>query len=319
MPQRFPFWRQTPPAIFPVTLGFMGLGLAWRNASQILGISHEIGDLLLGVSTAYMVWFLSLYFLKALSRPSVVFEDLRIPPNRAGVASVPMSVMLLAAALLPFNVHVPEVWWVGVVLQFLAITLVTIVILRDPPEMRAFSPFQYLSYVGPVVAPIAGIPLGFATESLWLAFFALAAFVVITIGYAAKLIRVRPPVPLRPSLAIILAPSGLLALTFAQQDWPVLFLIFYALSWLIALTLLFAARWLIAGGWTPMWGSFTFPIAVFTNMQVEAANHGMERVAIIGIWLGLSIGTPLILFIVYKATMAWIQGDLAKKTGAVMA
>lgn len=319
MRQRFPFWRQMPPAIFPVTLGFMGLGLAWRNSASILGVPHEIGDLLLGISTAYMVWFLALYFLKALSRPSVVFEDLRVPPNRAGVAAVPMSVMLLAAALLPFNVHVPEVWWFGVCLQFVAITLVSIVILRDPPEQRSFSPFQYLSYVGPVVAPIAGISLGFAVESLWLAFFALAAFLIITLGYGIRLARVRPPLPLRPSLAIVLAPSSLLALTFAQQDWPTLFLVFYGLSWLIAVGLLMAARWMTSGGWTPMWGAFTFPIAAFTNMQVVAAGHGADRVALLGIWLGLAIGTPLILFVVYRSTMAWIQGDLAKKTGAATA
>ncbi len=319
MRSQTPLWRQTPPAIFPVALGFMGLGLAWRNAASVLPLPHEIGDLLLGLSTAYLVWFLVLFFAKALRRPSVIMEDLKVPPARAGVAAVPMSIMLLAAALLPFNVSVPEVWWFGVVLQFVAILLVTLAILRDAPENRAFSPFQYLSYVGPVVAPIAGISLGFKTESLWLAQFALVAFVIITVGYGLRLMRVRPPMPLRPSLAIILSPSSLLALSFAQQDMEGMFQLFYWLSWVTALVLLVLSRWLMQGGWAPLWGAFTFPIAAFTNMQVMAHSHNMGRIAEFGIWAGLAVGTPLILYIVYKSTMAWIQGDLAKKTGAATA
>jgi len=319
MQKKIPLWRQTPPAIFPVCLGFMGLGLAWRNGSEVIPIPHEIGDLLLGLSTAFLIYFLLIFFAKVAARPSVVFDDLKVAPARAGVAAVPMSIMLLAAALLPFNVHVPEVWWFGVVMQFLAILLVSMAILRDPPEIRHFSPFQYLSFVGPIVAPIAGISLGFKTESFWLAMFALVGFVVITTGVGVRLMRVRPPVPLRPSLAIILAPISLLALTFAQQDMDMAFTVFYWLAWVLAIVLLMASRWMMTGGWTPIWGAFTFPLATFANLQIVGMKRGLGPIAEFGAWAGLVIATPLILYIVYKASMAFISGDLAKKSAAAIA
>jgi len=312
-------WRQTPPAIFPVSLGFMGLGLAWRNAAGILPLPHEIGDLILGLSTAFLAYFIALYVAKLIRRPRVVWEDMKTPPGRAGVSALPMAVLLLVAALLPFNVEVPEVWWAGVVLEAAVVILSILTLWRNPPELRAFSPFQYLSFVGPVVAPLAGVPLGFVQASYVLTIFALIAWFIITLGYGRKFLIVRPPVPLRPSLAIALAAVSLLGIAFSLFENTTLFLFFYALSWGFGIALLLAGRWLMKDGWTPVWGAFTFPAATYTNLQIVAYHHGFGTLALVGTWLGLAIGTPLILYIVYKAIMSFIQGDLAKKSGAALA
>ena len=68
-------WRSTPPAIFPVSLGFMGLALAWRNASGVLPIPQELGDLMLGFSTAFFLFFAISYIAKIIARPAAVLED----------------------------------------------------------------------------------------------------------------------------------------------------------------------------------------------------------------------------------------------------
>ncbi len=316
---RPPLWRQTPPAAFPVSLGFMGLGLAWRNASGILPIPHEIGDLLLGLSTAFLIYFLFIYAAKIIARPRVLWEDMKTPPGRAGVSALPMAVMLLVAALLPFNVEIPEVWWTGVILQAGTVILSILTLWKGAPELRAFSPFQYLSFVGPVVAPLAGVPLGFVTASTWLTMFALISWFIITLGYGRKLLIVRPPVPLRPSLAIALAAVSLLGIAFSLLGNSTLFLFFYVLAWIIGLALVAFGRWIMKDGWTPVWGALTFPAATFTNLQIVAVKHDFGALALAGVWIGLAIGTPLILYIVYKALMAFIQGDLAKKSGAALA
>ncbi len=319
MRSKTPLWRSTPPAIFPVCLGFMGLGLAWRNSANEINVPQEIGDLLLGLSTAFFVYFLAIYVAKLLARPGVLFEDMKAPPARAGVAASAMAMMLLAAALLPFDISVPQVWWTGVILQIGASALVIHAIWKEPAETRSFSPFMYLTFVGPVVGPVAGVPLGYVTESIVLAYAALIAFVIITIGYGGKLIRVRPPVPLRPSLAIILAPISLFGLCFGTlgMDWA--FWPFYYLAWAMALVLLAIGPWMTKGGWTPIWGALTFPVATFTNLQVLAYTKGVETLASIGIIAGLAIGTPLIGFVVYRSVLAFVTGDLSKKSGAATA
>ncbi len=314
--KREPLWRRTPPAIFPVCLGFMGLGLAWRNAAGILPIPSEIGDLMLGFSTAFFIYFLVFYLAKLVARPSVLFEDMKVPPARAGVAALAMSMMLLAAALLPFDISVPQVWWTGVVMQIGATAIVMYAIWNEPPEVRAFSPFMYVTFVGPVVGPVAGIPLGYVTESIILASAAMVPFIIITIGYTIRLMRVRPPHPLRPSLAIFLAPISLFALCFGTLNLDWAFWLFYYWGWLVALILLGLGPWLTAEGWTPIWGAFTFPIATFANVQVLAYTKGATVAGPLGLWAGLSIGTPLILYIVYRSVLAWVTGELAEKSGA---
>lgn len=311
-----PLWRRAPPAIFPVCLGLLGLGLGWRNASDVLPIAHEIGDILLGMASAYFVFFLAFYLRKLMARPSVLFDDMKSAPARAGIAAAAMSMMLLAAALLPFGISVPQVWWAGVILQIGASIVVCYAIWKDTPEHRHFTPYQYLTFVGPVVGPIAGIPLGYVWESIALTLAALVAHLIITTGYGRTLIRARPPLMLRPSLAIFLAPNCLFALSFGLLgiDWA--FNLFYWIANIVALVLLLMSFWLVRGGWSPVWAAFTFPIAAFVNVQVMAVAKGAGFLAVFGVYAGLAIGTPLIGYVAYRFTLSFVTGELAKKSGA---
>ncbi|MEO1918771.1 MAG: hypothetical protein ABGW81_03495 [Paracoccaceae bacterium] len=312
-------WRRTPPAIFPVALGFMGLSLAWRSASDVLAIPHEIGNLMLGASTAYFLFFAVSFIAKILARPSVVLDDLKTPPARAGVAAFPMSIMLLAGVLLPLEVRVPLVWWTGVGVYYIATGLVSWSIYKGGAEARKFSPFQYLAFVGPIVGPIAGIPLGYDTTSFWLAIAAMIPYIAITLGYGVRLTKIRPPMPLRPSLAIVLAPTSLFALAFGGLEIEWAFILFYWMSVALAVAMLIFSMWLTEGGFTPIWGSFTFPLASFINLNIYAIGEGVGIVATAGMFAGFIIGTPLILYIVWMVSKDWIKGDLSKKTGAAMA
>ncbi len=312
-------WRRTPPAIFPVCLGLLGLGIGWRSASEVLPVAHEIGDILLGIALAYFLYFLAFYLRKLAARPAVLLEDMTSPPARAGVAAAAMSMMLLAAALLPLGVSVPQVWWTGVILQIGASAVVCHAIWRDPPESRQFTPFQYLTFVGPVIGPIAGIPLGYVNESILLTLAALVAYLIITAGYGRRLLHSRPPVHMRPSLFIFLAPNCLFAISFGLLGFDSAFFVFYWVANASALALLLLVPWLIKGGWSPVWASFTFPAAAFVHVQILAVAKGAGAWAVAGVYSGLTIATPVVLIIAYRFAMSWITGELAEQTGAAKA
>jgi tellurite resistance protein len=315
-----PLWRQTPPAIFPVCLGFMSLALGWRNASDALPlIPQDIGSLMLGLSTGFFIWFLMFYLRKLAARPMVLFEDMRTAPARAGIAAMAMSMMILAAALLPLSISVPQVWWTGVVMQISASAIVLHAIWRDPPEARHFTTFQYLTFVGPVVGPIAGIPLGYVWESYWLTMAALVAYVIVTAGITMTFSRKAVAGPLRPSMIIFLAPVCLFILSYGGLGYEWAFTLFYWLGNIIAFVLLLLVPWMMRGGYTPVWASFTFPTAAFINVQVMAVSKGHGIWAIFGVYAGLAIGTPLIVYIAYRSIMAWVTGELARKSGAAIA
>ena len=71
-------FTRVPPAIFPSILGLLGLGLAWRRASEAYGKSSAISDLILGATLILLVVGLTAYGLKFLKRPSVLIDDLRV-------------------------------------------------------------------------------------------------------------------------------------------------------------------------------------------------------------------------------------------------
>lgn len=311
-----PLWRSTPPAIFPVCLGLLGLGLGWRNASDFLPVAHEVGDVLLGLGCAFYLYFLACYLIKLTARPMALFEDSANPTARAGLAAAAMSMMLLAAALLPFGISAPYVWWAGVIAQIGASAVGCYAIWRDPPEARRFSTFQYLIFVGPVVGPIAGIPLGYVTESLILTLAALVAYLVITAGLIRQLQHKRPPVHLRPSMAISLAPICLFATCFDLLGFDWAFVLFYGLSMGVAASLLLLIPWLIKGGWSPLWASFTFPVAAFLQVQVIAFSKFGSGFTAASVYAVMAFGTLVILFVAYRVTLMWVTGELAKKTGA---
>lgn len=317
--KRQPLWRSTPPAIFPVILGLVGLSLAWRGLAQSFGLPMSIGDLLLGVTTALLAFFALSYAAKIVARPSVLMDDLKSPPGRAGLSAISMSLIVLSAGLLPYGEVARYVWWFGVILHVVIVVFVVKAVIKSPPEARSVTPFQLLPFVGLITAPIAGVSLGYTTLSQIFTYLSLVVLAVILVKLAAKFIRTRPPEPLRPSYAIILAPMGLFGMAFGQFGFEIIFSLFYILSWLVAITLLVFSTWLTKAGFTPLWGSFTFPLATFTNFNIMAMAKGFGLVATTGAIAGGLIATVLIFFISYKALKMWAKRDLAKKTGAAVA
>ena len=317
--KRQSLWRSTPPAIFPVILGLVGLSLSWRGLGISFGLSSSFGDILLGITSALLVFFSLSYAAKLIARPSALMEDLKSPPGRAGVSAISMSFIVLAIGLLPYGEIARYVWWFGVVLHVIIIAFVVKAISGSPPEARSVTPFQLLPFVGLVTAPLAGVELGYVLLSQLFFYGSLAVLVVILFKLAEKFIRTRPPEPLRPPYAIVLAPFSLFGMSFGLFGVEIGFLAFYIAAWIYAIALLVFTKWLTKAGFTPMWGSLTFPVATFTNINVMAMSKDYGIIATTGAIAGGLIATVLIFFISYKSLKMWAKRDLAKKTGASIA
>ena len=316
---RQPLWRSTPPAIFPIVIGLVGLSLSWRGLGQSFGVSTSLGDILLGGSSALLLFFTLSYLAKLVARPGVLMEDLKSPPGRAGLSAVSMAYIVLSAGLLPYGEVAHYVWWFGIILHAVILIFVVKAISKAPPEARSVTPFQLLPFVGLVTTPIAGVPLGYGLLSQIFVYITLVAFAVILFQLAVKFARTRPPAPLRPPYAIVVAPLCLFGISFGLFEVEIGFLVFYIAAWAYWLLLLVFAKWLTTAGFTPMWGSLAFPLATFTNINVMAISKGYGIVATTGAIAGGAISTALIFFVGYKVLKMWAKRDLAKKTGAAVA
>ncbi|MCB1328288.1 MAG: tellurium resistance protein, partial [Maritimibacter sp.] len=202
-----PRWRKTPPALFPPVLGLFGLATAWLRTPDAFGAPAGFGQLLSGAMVLIYLFTAGHYIAKVAARPGVVAEDLKTLPGRAGLAALTMSGMLFALALVPYA---PLLARVALVLAILGHVAVLALVIRNlvtgPAEGRKVTPVFHLTFVGLIVSPIPALQLGwhgYASAIFWLT---LAAALVIWALSALQFARETPPAPLRPLLAIHLAP-----------------------------------------------------------------------------------------------------------------
>ncbi|MBK5934246.1 tellurite resistance protein [Rhodovulum imhoffii] len=309
------FGEQTPPAIFPPVLGALGLGLAWGRAADVSLVPAAIGQILLGAMTLVLAFCLFAYGLKVFRRPGTVVEDLRVLPGRAGVAAAILSLYLssmVLAEIMPVLAQV--VFWGGIGLHLVLVGILVWVFLSGPQERRRVSPVWHLLFAGFIVAGLAAVPLGYENLATWIFHITTVCALGIWGSSAIQLVRESVPAPLRPLLAIHLAPACLLGLVAAALGFHDYAVGFTVLAGAILGVLLVRLPWMLESGFSPLWGAFTFPLAAFANlMLVWAGSAGFFRNVAAVILVAASLSIPPILVGILRA---WAKGELGPRTNA---
>lgn len=299
-------------------LGFLGLGLAWRQASFHLGAPPLIGGVILTFASITFVFCFIAWMAKILTRPSVIFDDLSVAGARAAVSAGSMCLMLLTIAMTPFApLPALAVWFLGIALHVVFLGCVIRILAHQPGPV--VWPVLFLPFVGLIVGPVGGVGLGYPSLSLWLYRASLLPFLVIFAMTIWRVLHATVPPPLRASHAIPLAPLAVFGLAADALGLTGAFTVFFGASLLMATLLLIRIRWLTTGGWTPGWSAFTFPTASFAALCIVAharvGGLGVDYVA----WAVLFFATVIIPVIVVRMLWFWRLGKLANATGAGIA
>lgn len=311
-------WRRTPPAIFPPMMGLFGLGLAWRTLAQVPGLQPlaPIGEALLGATLLLYAFGLTAWLAKPLRRPRAALDELQVLPGRAGMVAMVLCLMLAAAALTPYAPGLA----LGLVLAGIAALVVVgiaiaLVLLGGPVEQRSVTPIFHLTYVGYILAPLSLVPLGHTGAARLLVLVSLIAALVIWALSLRQILTRIPPAPLRPLLAIHVAPASLLAITLTLLGHPAAAVGFGLLALALLATLVAASRWITVAGFSPLWGAFTFPLAAAASASILALGTA-------GLWIGAVLvlaASALNPWIAFRVLKGWAKGDLAAKTNAASA
>ncbi|MFN3292947.1 MAG: tellurium resistance protein [Gemmobacter sp.] len=305
-------WR-TPPAIFPPVMGLFGLGLAWRRAMAATGLPGGLAEALLGAVSLLYLFCLAAYLGKVVQRPGVLAEDFRTLPGRAGFAAANLSGVLLAATLVPYAP--------GLALGVLGLALVAHAALgvwvlnayvRGPEETRVITPVWHLTFVGYILAPLSLVPLGQVQAATMILFATMAVAGLIYAVSAVQLVRRIPPAPLRPLLAIHLAPVSLFATVATLVDLTGLAAVFGVALLGVLAALLAAGRWIAEAGFSALWGAFTFPSAAAAGALLAL---GWDVAGLLAVAAASAIVFP----IAVKVMQAWAKGGLAVRTNAAQA
>ncbi len=313
-------FRQTPPAIFPALFGLFGLGLAWRQAVVTFSLPPAISETYLGAVSLLFLFCVAAYLSKAIRRPAVVVEDMRTLPGRAGVAAISIGILLLAVVLVRYDAALARsVLYLGLGLHGLIAVLFIAVLATGPAEQRMVTPAWHLTFVGFVLVPLSALPLGLYELGLWV-FYAmwLAAGAIYAVSLR-QLLKRDPPPPLRPLLAIHLAPPSVLGLVALLLEQVTLAIWLAGLGALILAALLLRSRYVTAAGFSALWSAFTFPSSAFAGLCLGLANAtGMDLFRLAGAILLVAV-TFMIPVIAYKVFQAWARGVLGPMTNAAIA
>lgn len=311
-------WRRTPPAIFPPMMGLFGLGLGWRTLAAQPGMLPlaPIGEAILGAVLLLFGFSLVAYLSKPLRRPGVLWEDLAVLPGRAGLAAMVLCIALAAAAMVPYQPAIALVL-VSVAFAFLVVLggMIGWAMVSGPQEARAVTPVFHLTFAGYILMPLSLIPLGYLAFAKGLLIVTILAASAIWLVSFRQLVTRTPPAPLRPLLAIYVAPASLFAIVSAQMGYVTLAIGFALFALALLLALLASVRWLLVTGFSPLWGALTFPLAASGTASIQALGA-------VGFWVGavlLIAASALNPWVTTRVVKAWAKGQLAMKTNAATA
>ncbi|OYU39318.1 MAG: tellurium resistance protein [Pseudorhodobacter sp. PARRP1] len=314
-PRKPKLFAKMPPAIFPVVLGVLGLGLALREAAVVLALPGGLVEAALGAALGFWAFATVALLCKIARRPSVLLDDLRVLPGRAGMAACSLSAMLAAAVLVPYAPGVAYgVMVVALVAHGLLAALVIWQIARSPRAQRVVTPVWHLSFVGGIVAAVPALALGRAELAQVLMWGALPIAALIWGASLAQMIGRIPPAPLRPLLALHLFPAAVFSLVASGLGQGILAQSFAAFGGVILLALLLGLRWVTAAGFSALWGSFAFPLVAYAAALIGLGGQVQQ----IGMGL-LAAAVVVVLGVAWKVVAMWPTGKLAAKTNAAEA
>ena len=321
-------WRRTPPAVFPPLLGLLGLGLGWRAwfgtaALPGPGPGAGLAEAFLGAVSLVYALALVAWLSKPLRRPGVVFDEARTVPGVAGMAAATMGAMLLALVLLPYAPGLAMAVAVAALAGHLGQALLFVHRLATgPAESRPPAPVWHLVFVGFVLAPLPLVPMGLEAAGRAILYASIVAAVPIWALGLRQFLAAPPPAPLRPLLAIHLAPACLFVqvgvltgLSGPAQGFGMLAVILFA-------AFVARARWLTAAGFSAMWGAFTFPLAAFAAALLALSRSVLDLEAPVirtAAAVALVVATLAILPIGWRILRLWSRGSLAEATNAATA
>lgn len=301
------------PGWFVIVMGLTGLSLAWHSAVPILGDTAGAGAMVIGALAALVFALLAgLSLLRWQRYPQALAEDLKHPVRHPLVAALPVSLLLLATvvtALTGAGAFAKVLWVLGAAWQFGVTVWALSRWLRGNKEgglvWPSLTPLMLIPVVGNMLAPLAGVALGFSQWSaaqlglgllLWPVLLTLLAVRVGTAGMW--------PERLLASTFITVSPPAVAGLAALQLGAPPL------LAWMAWGVALFFMVWsagvfkrAISQPFSVTLWALSFPLAALAALTLRLAAYG-------GPWF-----QPLAMLVLALATLVIAALSLATVKG----
>ncbi len=318
--------KHLAPNVFAMVMGLAGLSLAWGRAEPLLGDMAGAGALVLAALAALVFVALAvLSWLRWQRYPEALAADLKHPVRHAFIATLPVSIILLATAgvsLLGTSDWLAALWWVGSLAQF-GVTLWVLSRWLSPDKAQALSwpaltPVMIVPVVGNVLAPLAGVSLG---AGAWAAAqFGIGLLlwpVVLTLLMVRIAVHGLWPDRLLPATFITVAPPAVVGSATLQLGGPA---VLAWMCWGIALFFVLwsfqIARRMLAQPFSFGFWSMGFPLAAFAALTLRlAALHPLAQAPAM---IALALASLVVALLAIATWKGWREGSLLQPEPVAM-
>ena len=318
MPLRPDALKYLAPNWFAMVMGLTGLSLAWGRAAPLLGDMAGAGALVLaGVAALVFLALLVLSWIRWQHYPEALAADLKHPVRHAFVATIPVSIILLATAavsLLGTSVWIAVLWWLGSLLQF-GVTLWVLTRWLSTEKAQALNwptltPAMLIPVVGNVLAPLAGVPLGAGNWAA--AQFGLGLLlwpVLLALLFARIATQGLWPERLLPLTFISIAPPAVIGSAALQLGGaPLLAWMCWGVALFFLLWSLQIIRRMLAQPFSIAFWSMGFPLAAFATLTLRLA--AQESAAQTPAMIALALASLVIALLAIATWKGWREGSL---------
>ena len=301
---------RVPAAFFGMVLGLVGLGGCWRVAHRIWGTPSAMSEGIMIAAVAVWALLVFLYAAKWIACRQEAISELIHPVQCCFVGLFPVSTMLIAFAVLPYNKFLATMLGgIGALGQLVFSVHRTGTLWTGGRDPLSTTPVLYLpSVAGNFVSANLASALGFGDLAALFFGAGLLAWIALESILMHRLYVHAPlAVPLRPTLGIQLAPavvgcSAYLSMTHGAPDFVAKGLLGYGL--LQGLILLRLLPWIMEQPFAASYWAFTFGLTaiafdamifvergaggMFAYLAVvlfAIANAGVAAIAVGSIWL----------------------------------
>lgn len=313
-PQQGSWLARFPAGIFAIPVGLFGLVAAWRRAAAFgLTTADEISELIFYPTLS--IWVLStlLYALKCKRHGNAVLAEFLHPVQGSLQALIPLSALLAVVLLQQPDQGIWLLACIGALGINGLISARTIYLLATGRLPRnAVTPALYLPIVGGFL--VGAMALALLHYEDWAALLfgtGLSGWAILEVRVLGQLFEGPMPEPLRTTIGIELAPPAVATLS-AATVWPGLpaqaIMIGIGMTLLPFISVFARYSWWSRTPFTIGFWSFSFPVAAFASIVLEAGNRGSWPT-----WIGtfaLLAATAVIAWLLMRTAVLLIRGRL---------
>jgi len=306
------------PGWYAIVMGLSGLSLAWHRASPLMGDPAGMVSLAIGLlAAAVFVVLAAATVLRGMRHADAWREDRMHPVRHVFIATLPIGMLLLATVAVAHGLGGPLVaafWWAGSLAQLFVTTWVLSRWWRGNQAgglvWAGITPAMLIPIVGNVLAPLAGVPLGYTEWAAAQFGIGLLFWPVVVVLVGARIMTQGMfPERLLPAIFIFVAPPAVVGLALLQLGAPPL------AAWAMWGIALFSVLW--AGTQArrivglefglPHW-AMSFPLAAFAALTLRLAQPG-EILAFVGP-LALALASIVVFGLVLGTVRGLREGTL---------